>query len=104
MAASSAKFCLETRTVHTPSVTKVPPLPSNIHPGVAEHSTAPTVLHSTVVVVTVSVVVVLVLVVVIVVLVVVVLVFVSVVLVPSVFGPNLQCELVRKVDTREECH
>jgi hypothetical protein len=23
---------------------------------------------------------------------------------PSVFGRNLQCELVRKVDTREECH
>jgi hypothetical protein len=24
--------------------------------------------------------------------------------VPLVFGRNLQCELVRKVDTREECH
>jgi hypothetical protein len=23
---------------------------------------------------------------------------------PLVFGPNLQCELVRKVDAREECH
>jgi hypothetical protein len=24
--------------------------------------------------------------------------------IPSVFGRNLQCELVREVDTREECH